>query len=379
MSTTQSNDKTDIPNNNKLETYFFIAVFLFTGWLVYLVARPYLSLIMLALIFSIAVYPLYRFLYNKLGHHTQIATSLTLFISFLVIFIPTALLTKSLVNEALHFKTYITTQIDNESTLFEQTASLANEIIQRTPLATYGYSVDAQQLQTETLSLVKPVTNAIVDEGIALGTKSASFFTSSVLFIIFVAAILPSVRNIKKYLFRLSPFSDEIDERYATRIVAMTRAMLKGTILIAIVQGAYSGLVLWLFGVPYALLLAVIMMFLAIIPIVGTVFVNVPVGIILLLTGNPVAGIVIILNQILIVGNIDNIMRPMLVPKESELPPALLLLAILGGLQVFGMMAFVYGPVIMISFLTTLEIYEEKYQNSRKYDKDERNTTENTR
>ena len=115
-------------------------------------------------------------------------------------------------------------------------------------------------------------------------------------------------------------------------------------------------------GVEYLLSLTLLMMLLSIVPVVGTAFVTVPIGLYMLFTGDFIGAAIVLLGQIIVISNVDNIIRAELVSHDTQLHPALMLISIIGGLQVFGFLGLIYGPVIMILFLTSLEIYTKHYK-----------------
>ena len=136
----------------------------------------------------------------------------------------------------------------------------------------------------------------------------------------------------------------------------MTSAMVKGQFAIAVMQGTSATLSLWIVGMDYLAFWFVLLTFLSIIPL-GAGIVVIPLGIVLILTGNIWQGILLLAWHFIITTNIDNIMRPKFVPKSARLDPALTILSVFAGISIFGFLGIVLGPVIMIVLLTTLDIY----------------------
>ena len=141
----------------------------------------------------------------------------------------------------------------------------------------------------------------------------------------------------------------------------MTKAMFKGIIVIAVIQGIVAGLIMAVTGTWYVFLLTLLAIFMAVLPM-GVNVLTIPVGIVHFLLGNTWQGIVIIAGSLLLVSQIDNLIRPRLVSKEAYLNPALVLLAAFGGLSLFGFLGVIYGPIIVIFFVTTIEIYLNHYR-----------------
>jgi predicted PurR-regulated permease PerM len=145
------------------------------------------------------------------------------------------------------------------------------------------------------------------------------------------------------------------------RFTTTTRAVAKGTVAIAILQGALGGIAFAIAGVSAPTLWGVAMTFMAVIPAIGPGIIWLPAGIILLLTGSIWQGVFILIVGGLLVSLIDNLLRPILIGRETKMPDALILLATLGGLATFGISGFIVGPIIAAFFLSLWSIFEEKY------------------
>ena len=159
------------------------------------------------------------------------------------------------------------------------------------------------------------------------------FFTTIIIVLVILAVLLPRYKRPgKQDVVDIVPFPEEITQLYLDKVDAMITAMFKGTLVLAIIQGPAMGVVLWIAGVPYVTLLTLVSMVVSIVPIAGISWVAWPVGIILILTGNTWQGIFVIVAFLIVVSNIDTVLRPRLVPKEAHLNPALLILSVFGGL-----------------------------------------------
>ncbi|MFH1235884.1 MAG: AI-2E family transporter, partial [Parcubacteria group bacterium] len=183
-----------------------------------------------------------------------------------------------------------------------------------------------------------------------------------IIFLILLYTLFPIQNKLFNFFQNASPLSDRMDVVYATRVVEMSKSMIKGTLLVALVQGAVSGIFLAIAGVPYVLFWTMLMIFLGVIPMVGYGFVLIPIAVVMLLTGDIWQGVMLVVASVAIIGNIDNYLRPKLVSKQAELHPALVILGVIGGLQVFGLLGFIYGPVIMILLVTTFEMYQKYFR-----------------
>lgn len=153
------------------------------------------------------------------------------------------------------------------------------------------------------------------------------------------------------------PYPPEITQLFLDKIDLMIKAMFKGTFVIAIVQGLAMGLILWVAGVPYTMFLTLISIFLSMVPVVGISLLAWPLGIFLIVSGDVWQGILVIAAFLLLVANIDTFLRPRLIPKGAQLNPALVILSVIGGLRVMGIIGAIYGPVVMILLVTSIDVY----------------------
>ena len=148
------------------------------------------------------------------------------------------------------------------------------------------------------------------------------------------------------------PLDADVKRSLATKFATVIRATVKGNIVVAMVQGALGGLIFWLLGLHAPVLWGVLMVFLSLLPAVGAAVVWFPVAVYLLVSGEVWQGGVLMAYGVLVIGLVDNLLRPMLVGKDTRMPDYLVLLATLGGIAVFGINGFVIGPVIAAMFLT---------------------------
>jgi predicted PurR-regulated permease PerM len=186
---------------------------------------------------------------------------------------------------------------------------------------------------------------------------TAAFFLD---FFVMVYAMFFFLRDgpaILERIFYYTPLSSEDEERMLERFVSVTRATIKGTLIIGLIQGTLAGVAFWFAGVGGAAFWGTLMVILSIIPGVGSAIVWIPAVIYLFATGETLSAILLAAWCAAVVGTIDNVLRPMLVGKDAKMPDLLILLGTLGGLFLFGPIGFIVGPIICGLFLTVWEIY----------------------
>jgi predicted PurR-regulated permease PerM len=313
--------------------------------------RTFLITILLAALFSGVAYPVYRFLTAKFGGREKAAALVTLLLLLALVVIPLMGVAGAVANEALRINETIRPRLEQ---LREPGA--VDRWLQVLP----GYS------------LIAPYRDQIVARaGEVVGSFGGFVFNAlsattraTVLFIFHFAVMLYTmfffltdgpklVRTILVYL----PLADADKERMLDKFVSVTRATLKGTILIGLAQGALSGIAFWFVGIDGAIFWGTVMTVLSVIPGVGGALVWVPAAIILIATGAIWQGIGLAVFCAIVVGSVDNVLRPILVGRDTRMHELLIFFSTLGGLLAFGAMGFILGPILAALFLTIWEMF----------------------
>jgi predicted PurR-regulated permease PerM len=163
-------------------------------------------------------------------------------------------------------------------------------------------------------------------------------------------------------LMHLCPLGDVYEEMLYQRFTSTARATLKGTIIIGTIQGTLGGILFAITGIEGALIWGILMILLSLIPGIGSAIIWLPAGIIMLGLGNIWQGVTILAVGMFVISLIDNILRPALVGKDTQMHPILILFSTLGGIAFFGISGFIIGPVITALFLAVVSIYEHYYK-----------------
>lgn len=337
----------------------FYGLMLLVLVLAYLMLRPYLSIIFLAFMTAWAFQGVYQILFQRLGRRSYLAVGVTTTLIVVTILIPFAVFINLIVGQLIVLSRELNNFITGKTFSVDGLVMVVNSQLSQLPYL--GLQVSRHDILLGLDEIGRPIANFLLDKAIRLGGSTPDMIAKSLLYVIFLVSFLPKSDQLLKYLKSLSPLPSKINDLYATRILAMTSAMFKGTLVVALVQALASTLLLWIVGVGYLFVLFVLMLFLGIIPVVGASTVMLPVGFYLLLTGSTWQGALVLIATSLVVSNLDNILRPMLVPKEAMLSPALVMVGIFGGISMFGPLGIVYGPVVMIILMTTLEVYSKYY------------------
>ncbi len=363
---------------------FFYLLFFGVLVLSLTVLKPLLSLVILALLISTLFQPVYEWLMRKLKGKKSFAVPLTLISVFLSLIIPfTVIVIISIgqinifisdlsefagnseeIQDILNSGDGYDSTLDTElvETSVQELITNVNGLIDQFPFIDDEETIVIDDVRTFIGDVASSVAVWVGDTALNVIKNTPVFITNLIVFIIILSTFIPSQERLKDYFLKISPLDNRIDKLYLEKTEAMANDMVKGTFVVAIVQGIIWGILYWISGVPYVMFWVLISVFLSLIPNGGSI-INWPLVIALFISGNFAGAIVLLLGNLLIIGTSENILRPMLVSEKAYIHPALTLLGIVGGIQVFGFLGFIYGPVIMILLATTIDIYVNHYKN----------------
>lgn len=327
------------------------------AWLIFI--WPYVGVILFSAVIAFVFSPIYQFLLKK-TKRDGLAMLGTLLAALLSLVVPITLIVIMTVNQ-------VATLVDNFNNgnisigsaqieeIIHTSSDRANDLLHGLP---GGASIDKDQITEKIQSALVGMLDALASMLTRAGASVFGLITTTIIAIFLIMAMLRYQSELISFLKSLSPFDDSVNNHYLMRARAMTKAMIRGQFIIAIAQGFAGALSLWIAGVDYFWFFVVLLTFLSFIPLGGGIL-TIPIGIILLATGNIWQGVFVILWHVLVVSTIDNILRPHLVPKTARLNTALMLLSVFAGIAFFGAAGVIYGPVIMILLQTTFEMYSE--------------------
>jgi predicted PurR-regulated permease PerM len=169
-----------------------------------------------------------------------------------------------------------------------------------------------------------------------------------------------------RYIIDLSPLKDKHDKLLIEKFTSISRATLKGTFVVGVIQSVLGGIAFVIAGIPSPVIWTLVMLLFSVIPMVGTAIIWVPAGLILLALGYIWQGVFLLLFGTLVIASIDNILRPKLVGKDTQMHPLLIFFATLGGIALFGLPGFVIGPIIISFFVALAEIYHQEFRDQLK-------------
>jgi predicted PurR-regulated permease PerM len=194
-------------------------------------------------------------------------------------------------------------------------------------------------------------------QAISIGQRTFDFVVSLFVMLYVLFFLLRDGDRLTSRVRESIPLHAEQQHDLFEKFAIVIRATVKGNIVVALVQGALGGLIFWLLGIHAALLWAVLMAAVSLLPAVGTALIWLPVAVYLLASGSVSKGIVLVAYGVVVIGLVDNVLRPVLVGKDTKLPDYVILVSTLGGIAIFGFNGLVIGPVIAAMFMAAWDIF----------------------
>lgn len=340
-----------VTKNNQSQ-YFFLLALVAISTLMFFIFKPFFSAILAAAILAVIFQKPYNFFLRITGGKKALSSIAASLLIVLIVIVPLLVLLGFIaaeVNDAVKALSNVSERIGRINVL-----SFVEDM-------RFFQQMDFGEILNKSAFVDTSKTVLLIVSKTYQGISSSGFWLFMLLLSLFYFFI--DGKEIVKKMIHLSPLNDVHEKMLIGKFVSISRATLKGTIVIGIIQGAIGGLVFVCTGVSAPFLLAFLMIFLSMIPLVGAFIIWFPVGVIMLALGHIWQGVVILAVGMLIISTIDNLLRPKLVGRDTQMHPLLIFFSTVGGIILFGISGFVLGPVITAFFLTLWEIYATTNKN----------------
>ncbi|TDI79639.1 MAG: AI-2E family transporter [Caldithrix sp.] len=336
---------------------YLLLLLLLTSILFFNLIKFFLVTILLAAVFTALFYPLYeKFL--KIFRNNRSASAILCCLALLLgLMIPVYIIADLVSGEAIDLYKTAEPKISEIINKGDEgfLGTIKNyPIVKQFNLDTIDWQSSLQDIAKNLANIIGKVINKTFQGTFQVLTDL--FITLFIMFYFFRDG--DKLINRIKYL---SPLDDRHEEVLMQRFISVSRATIKGTLLIGLAQGTLGGLTLWIFGVASPILWGAVMVILSIIPLVGGWLVLYPAAIIQLILGNTWQGIAIMIVAAVVISNVDTLLRPRLVGRDAGMHDLLIFFSTIGGISLFGIMGFIIGPVIAVFFLTILDIYSIEF------------------
>ena len=320
--------------------------------LFYWMIKGFLVALLIAVVLTALVNPFCCRLADWLGGRKTLASGVTVLLSLVLVIIPLLLFLGILVSQAVSVSQsaegWLTSQIEQSGDL-QQQLKADPHLKQLLPYQ--------DEILTKAGELAAK-TGSLVAKGLAAGAMgTATFFL--LLFVMLYAMFFFLIHGsaILDATLRFLPLTVEDETRLLGTFASVGRATLKGTLIIGIVQGGLAGLGFWVVGIPGVIFWSSIMAVLSILPGIGAALIWIPAVVYLIIEGQLVHAVGLGLWCAIVVGTIDNLLRPLLIGKDTEMPDLLVMLSTLGGLALFGAAGILVGPIIGALYITVWKLW----------------------
>jgi predicted PurR-regulated permease PerM len=343
---------------------FFFVLFALLAVLAFLVIRPFIGAILMALITVVLLKPAYDYILGRkwVRGRSRLALTITILGFLLLILIPVVIIGWLIFTAASSFFDTLAST-DMETAVTDLTVAV-QEFLNSIP-ALSDIEISEGQIAQLIQNLAKAGLAILKDLAASLATTLPNLFISVMIFLIVLATLLPTTQDVSKRIEELIPMDVSVTELFYRKSGAMVVSVVKGVFLLAILQGLVMGVFYWLASAPFIIFWTLLSMAFAILPVVGISFIVLPMAAIFLITGNATSAVIILIGFYLFVNPMDVVLRPRFVSKDAYLNFTLMLLALLGGMQLAGVLGLIYGPVIMVLLMTCIDVYSAYYAEPR--------------
>lgn len=328
-----------------------VAASLAFGWILW----PFYGAVFWSVVLAILFTPVYRRLLAETRQRPTLAALATLLLIVLIVILPVALIASLLIQEGtLVVQRIQSGELNFARYLQQMTDALPpwlTQILDRWGLA------DVVELQQKMAAGLAQSSQMIAARALNIGQNTFDFLVSFFIMLYLVFFFLRDGRDLYRRILEAIPLEPEHKQALMGKFATVIRATVKGNILVAITQGALGGIAFAVLDIPGALLWGVVMAFLSLLPAIGAAIIWLPVALYFLFTGLIWQGVGLTLYGVLVIGLVDNVLRPILVGKDTKMPDYLVLMSTLGGMSLFGLNGFVIGPAIAAMFIAVWHIF----------------------
>lgn len=337
-----------------IEDFAFLALIVAVSFAFAWILSPFFGAILWGVALAVAFAPLARLIARGVGGRRNVAALATVAIVLAIVVTPTIYVGTHAAQEAMALYERVDSGELDLPRYFDQVRDglpeWASALLDRLGVSSLG------ALEAKINAGLLSGSEFIAAQAIGIGQSAFFFVVQLVLMIYLLYFLLRDEGLLSRWVGRAIPLHPEQRQSFLERFTVVVRATLKGDMLVALLQGTLGGLIFWALGIPGPLLWGVAMAFLALLPAVGTGLVWGPVAIYLLATGDLWRGVTLLVYGSLVISLVDNIVRPVLIGKDTRMPSYVVLISTLGGIATFGLNGILIGPMVAALFISGWDI-----------------------
>lgn len=341
----------------ELRTFILFLLLVSVGFLWLL--RPFFGPIFWACAVAVIFYPVQQKLLQRFNNRRNLTALLTLLLCIVIVVLPMIFIISSAVKEGAA----VYQKIESGEITPGQYIERFREAFPRVEQSLDRIGIDLNKLKETATEVAMSSGKVLARQTLNIGQNAFSFLLHLCLMLYLTFFMLRDGNKLKELLVRALPLGDARERMLFSLFAEVTRATIKGNLVVAIVQGGLGGFIFWVLGIPGALLWAIFMAIASLIPAVGPALIWLPVAIYLFATGETVDALILVGFGAGVIGLVDNILRPILVGRDTRMPDYIVLLSTLGGLALFGINGFVVGPLVAALFMAFWGIFIREVNN----------------
>lgn len=315
---------------------------------------PFYSAILWAMILAIVFHPVQRFLVRRLKGREGVAAFLSVLMCICLVIVPVVVILASIAQEGTSLYQQVSSeQFDLRGRVESIVSALPSFIERWTPIKLGSYP----DLRGKFSDAIVEASQLMVGHAVNVGETTLSFFVGAGVMLYLLFFLFRDGEKLTAMIRRAMPLSDDYSTQFLEKFTSVINATVRGNVIIAIIQGTIGGVTFWALGIEAALLWGVVMTLFSMLPAVGAAFVWGPAALVLVFTGAWLKGVMLVLVGLLVIGLIDNLLRPPLVGKNAKLPDYAVLISTVGGMALIGINGFVVGPLIAAMFISAWSLF----------------------
>ncbi len=336
---------------------FFLILLVIAFVMFYKITNYFIVPVIISLSFTTLLYPFYGYVLKVLKNKASLASIVTILIIVCILLMPIYLIGDLLTRQVIH--------------LYSEAEPFVRDFIREAEKSQFSAIIHLErfdflkEIAFDFESLLRSIVQSLLAMSkylINVMSQSTFQFLTNVgitLFCMFY--FFRDGKKLGEYLLKIMPMKNVHVIRLFDKFSQISRATIKGTLIIGVIQGTLGAITLWIFGNNTWVLWGVVMVILAVIPFLGTWLVLVPAGIIKIIMGQPIQGVLILIISVVIISSIDNVLRPILVGRDAKMHDLLIFFSTIGGIAVFGLFGFIIGPIFAAFLVSLLDIYCQEY------------------
>lgn len=341
-----------------LERRSFLAMLVLVSLTFIFLMMPFFGPIFWAVAIALIFHPVQHWLKRKIGDRPNSIALLTLTICMIIAVIPVIVLVSSLIAEGIG----LYQQIQDGEIRPGEYIDQVNDSFPAIEAFLAQFNVDFAELRDRAVSAFVGGSQFMAKQALGLGQNTFKFFLGLGLMIYLAFFLLRDGTKLVDLLISALPLGDERERLLFAKFAEVTRATVKGNLLIAIIQGALGGFMFWVLDINAALLWGVVMAIVSLLPAIGAAIVWVPAAVYLAAVGALASALALTAFGVIVIGLADNVLRPIFVGRDTKLPDYIVLLSTLGGIVMFGINGFVMGPLVAALFMAFWGIFIREFK-----------------